>query len=110
MTSRSAASGTRTARDTLLRKRSPNSATPATLTSCEAMSLLLFRSCQLAHRVRWIGRAHQSFANQHGVHADTLELFDLLASADAGLRHHRLPCRDGGEQADSGLDADPEVL
>src|SRR5437016_3212104 len=92
------------------RSRSPSSATAATLTSCEAMSVLVFRSGELAHDVFRVRCAHKSFANKDGIDADALQLLDLRTAADTRFGHDRLAGRDGGQQVDGRLDVDREVL
>src|SRR3954447_4979638 len=57
----------------------------------------LFGAGQLAYGGLGVGRPHQGLADQHGVHADLLEVLDLLAAVDAGLRDHDLAGRNVGE-------------
>src|SRR5919108_735651 len=50
----------------------------------------LLGSRQLADRGLGVGGPHQRLADQDGVDADALELLNLPAVRDAGLRHHGL--------------------
>src|SRR5712672_1854467 len=92
------------------RRRWPSSATAATLTSCEAISLLVFRKGQSANCLLGIRRSHESLADQDRVHPHSLQLLDLLTGADPGLRDDRLPGRHVGQQVESRLDVDGEVV
>src|SRR4051794_24706285 len=56
-----------------------------------------------------VGRAHQQLADEHGVDADALEILDLLARGDAGLRDDRLAGGHVGEQLVGALEVDAEV-
>ena len=48
---------------------------------------------ELAHERLDVGRAHQRLADQHGVDADPLELVELVARREAGLRDDGLARR-----------------
>ncbi len=65
---------------------------------------------QLAHGRLGIRRAHHRLPHQHRVHAHPLELLDLLAVDDAGLRHHRLARRHVGQQVERAGDVHGEVV
>src|SRR4051794_8871516 len=66
-------------------------------------------AAQLAAGRLDIGGAHQRLAHQHGVDADALEVVELLARAEAGLRHHGLAGRDVRQQLVGALDVNAEV-
>src|SRR4051794_19237225 len=56
-----------------------------------------------------VGRAHEHLPDEHGVDADALEVVELLAGVEAGLRDDGLARRDVGEQLVRALDVDGEV-
>src|SRR5829696_6251824 len=56
-----------------------------------------------------VRRAHERLADQDGVDAHAVELVELLARGESGLRDDRLPSRDVGQELVRALDVDGEV-
>src|SRR3954468_615247 len=81
---------------------------PQTLTCISALEELA-EAGELAAGGLDVRRAHQGLADQHGVDADALEVVELVAGAEAGLRDDRLARRDVREQLEGALDVDGEV-
>src|SRR4051812_36104003 len=81
--------------------------------AAEGMSRLssgqLAEAREPAHGGLDVQRAHERLADQHRVDADALELVELVARGEAGLRDHGLARRHVGEQVVGALDVDAEV-
>src|SRR6478672_3744850 len=81
--------------------------TPVKNRRCSRLSLGEARQ-GAAGRLDVLG-AQQRLAHQHGVHADLVELVELLAGRVAGLRDHGLAGGHVGQQLQRGLEVDLEV-
>src|SRR5436190_4417506 len=89
------------------RERGVNPREP--LSSSGAGSAVDVVAGQRPDRVLDVRRAHQRLSDQHRVDAHALELVELVAGREAGLRDHGLARGDVREQLVGALDVDREV-